>query len=128
MSVPIRKAFVDKLLPDPTLIGLWGPLRIIATRPPVKADFPVTTLRVVIETEDYEVPRYDTIVQLDHWSRSADTNDAIADRCRALCVLPMATAGRRIQEILPELRQPLYEEDTEIYHLVQQFRVISFPA
>lgn len=126
---PIKAAIVTKLLPDATLVALWGAAKIVSGWLPAGATFPVTTMTVASHTEDAEAPEFEDIVQLAHWAKTADVCDAIASRCRELLHRkPLAATGRRVDLIREEVCLPRFEQEAGVHSVVQQFRIISRPT
>lgn len=126
----VKTALRAKAIADATLLDaahLGGP-RVYYRRPPRDADFPVVTFFKLPVSRDKEIPREDGIYQFDTWSKSADLNDVIADRLETIFdTQPLVVAGKTVAEVVRvESRQEMYEEDTEIHHTAQTFRVITF--
>jgi hypothetical protein len=124
----VKTALRAAAVADSALLALLGGASVFYRRPPNQAIFPRVTFFKLPVSRDKEIPREDGLYQFDTWSKSADLNDAIGDRIKAIFdKRPLVLAGVTLAEVVRiEESREMYEDDTEIHHLAQTFRVITF--
>jgi len=115
------------------LDGFAGLTALVSTRSyhlhlPQKPTYPAVTFQR-ISTERVSAMGADTgdvraRIQTDAWATTIDSAMAVAAQVRAALKRYGGTNSVTIYDILQESEIPLYEDEIQIYHIVQDFMVL----
>lgn len=127
----IEEAIFSRLSADSNITAIVGALpncRIFPVKMPDKTAMPaITYFRVSgprVESFQGSSTLAHPLFQIDCWAKTFQAADNLASKVRnSLQGYAGTTASVRIQGILLENDLDLYEEDTETYHRVMDFRI-----